>query len=619
MILLLMVSCVLLGRGLALVLPGRVGSTSSRVSFAIAASSRTNGMERALSKNARNADGSKRRHRQDSGESGDSKSYPDPSPPSASSYGDVGRRGMSSVSSRRSTSLKNEKDPFRTMGHKKFDRSYGTRSEDEGSAAGSDPWKVLVKKLDSTKDDKARFGKVTNEFTSSKINENVPDQMKCVHFGQCSGCSTRGNFEEVPIVTRAKMYFKSENIDMNVHLGDHHAYRTHVKLAVGPLSRWGGLNIGLYREGSHQIEAIPSCQVHHPSINEAVEFIREAAKEVGVRGYQPAQRREKRADRRRAGADKVKMVGSGTGKAEGELRYLQLSLEEHSGKVQITLVWNCADFKSAGQNLPRLVKRLRQRPDLVHSVSANFQPSETNAIFNFKPRAWKLLWGPPVLKQKVGDATFYFKPQIFRQANLAVFANGIIPRVVQNIPAGAKVAELYSGIGIMGLNAAAKASEVLCSDSNDYVTEVFDSCVDSLDSEEDRDKLFYEALPAEEAVEEGQCDDADVLLVDPPRKGLDAGVMDLLLGTHPTTRTPGSLRTLIYVSCGFEALERDARELLASGLWRIKSADGYVIFPGSNHVETVAVFERAGGDSRAQAAKETLEDENERTRKWENR
>ena len=54
------------------------------------------------------------------------------------------------------------------------------------------------------------------------------------------------------------------------------------------------------------------------------------------------------------------------------------------------------------------------------------------------------------------------------------------------------------------------------------------------------------------------------------------------------------MKRLIYVSCGFEALERDTKELLASGKWKIKSADGYVIFPGSNHIETVAVFDYIG-------------------------
>ena len=218
-------------------------------------------------------------------------------------------------------------------------------------------------------------------------------------------------------------------------------------------------------------------------------MIREAAKEVGVKGYQRADVREKR-NRRQKGPEKreSKIVGSGTGKSEGDLRYLQISVEEHSGRVQVVLVWNAMTFKEAGQLLPRLVKRLKGRSDLFHSITANFQQSEGNAIFNYHPKAWKLLWGPPVLKQRIGDATFFFKPQIFRQANLGAFASDIIPLVVRNIPEGAVVAELYSGIGVIGLNAARKASEVLCSDSNEYVTDVFDSCVDSLENEEDRAK-----------------------------------------------------------------------------------------------------------------------------------
>ena len=44
--------------------------------------------------------------------------------------------------------------------------------------------------------------------------------------------------------------------------------------------------------------------------------------------------------------------------------------------------------------------------------------------------------------------------------------------------------------------------------------------------------MFFECLPAEEAVEQGQCDDCQVLIVDPPRRGLDAGVLQLLQGQH---------------------------------------------------------------------------------------
>lgn len=51
--------------------------------------------------------------------------------------------------------------------------------------------------------------------------------------------------------------------------------------------------------------------------------------------------------------------------------------------------------------------------------------------------------------------------------------------------------------------------------------------------------MFFECMAAEEAVEQGQCEDADVLIVDPPRKGLDDGVMQLLTNTHDSAKAKG--------------------------------------------------------------------------------
>ena len=434
----------------------------------------------------------------------------------------------------------------------------------------SDPWKVLITKLDSTKGDSTHFGK---NLIASK-GDNVPDQLLCRHFGTCSGCTIRGNFTESPVIKQARVYFASESISLRVHVGDHHGWRTHVKLAVQPLSRWGGLKIGLYKAGSHEVEPISHCRVHHPRINEAVEEFRAAASDVGVKAYQPP----------------LSTAGGKNIDSSGELRYLQMSVERNTSKIQLTMVWNAMMYKDAEQTLPRLVKRLKSRPDLWHSISINFQTSTSNAILNYQPKAWKLLWGPPTVKEKVGAANFFFKPQVFRQANLDLFASSIIPMVVSHIPKDAKVAELYSGIGIIGLNIAEKASEVLCSDSNEYVDEIFNDCADSL-PEMSQQKVFFENLSAEEAVEKGQCNDAEVLIVDPPRRGLDRGVLDLLVNKHANVKAE-SLKRLVYISCGFEALESDCRVLLSSGLWKLKAADGYVMFPGSDHIETVAVFDR---------------------------
>lgn len=98
----------------------------------------------------------------------------------------------------------------------------------------------------------------------------------------------------------------------------------------------------------------------------------------------------------------------------------------------------------------------------------------------------------------------------------------------------------------------------------------------------------------------------DVLVVDPPRKGLDAAVLAALT-QRPSVHHAGEAgtavqqrqqqqqlsrpRRLLYVSCGFRALMRDADALLAAG-WRLAAARAFVFFPGTDSLETLAVFER---------------------------
>lgn len=125
------------------------------------------------------------------------------------------------------------------------------------------------------------------------------------------------------------------------------------------------------------------------------------------------------------------------------------------------------------------------------------------------------------------------------------------------------------------------------------------------------DKVTYMQANAVSALYRGQALGADVIVVDPPRKGLDEVVLQVLsTKVNPNqlyTESPAMLshlprhvvnwtndaRTLIYVSCGFDALARDLDKLLSSNAgWNLVSASGYVLFPGSNHVESVVVLQR---------------------------
>jgi tRNA/tmRNA/rRNA uracil-C5-methylase (TrmA/RlmC/RlmD family) len=371
----------------------------------------------------------------------------------------------------------------------------------------NEKWDVLLQKLHRQKGTVEPFGKI-------KPNQGKEvDELKCIHFDECSGCSTKGNFTDTPTMVRARNVMRAHDVPFSIQIGNVTQWRTLAKIAVQPMSKWGGLKFGLYKRGSHDVVPIPECRIHHPRINEAVEIIRFAALTTGINAYQPPH--------------------SPSAKSTGDLRYLQLVVERYSKKVQLVLVWNAANFKSISSlvSASKFLKLLRHRPDIFHSIHLNFHAGDNNVIFHQTPKAWTHIFGPPFIREKIGRATFYLRPQVFRQANIEFFERKVIPFVRKFVPEGCRAAELYAGLGVIGLNIADLTHELLLSDSNPFVGDVFDKCADSLPAEE-KFRVFFDCLDADEAVEQGQCKNADLLIVDPPRKGLTPGVLQLITGKH---------------------------------------------------------------------------------------
>ena len=150
------------------------------------------------------------------------------------------------------------------------------------------------------------------------------------------------------------------------------------------------------------------------------------------------------------------------------------------------------------------------------------------------------------------------------------------------VPPRAKVAEFYAGVAAIGLSLASQAGQVCCSDINAAGLYCFQQSQSRL-SKEVAARISWLAGSAQELVL--MLDKNDIAIVDPPRKGLDKAFKLALAKS-------GRLKHFIYISCGFDSLQRDCLELMNAG-WDLKSAQLYLFFPGSNHIETMLVFERA--------------------------
>jgi hypothetical protein len=109
-------------------------------------------------------------------------------------------------------------------------------------------------------------------------------------------------------------------------------------------------------------------------------------------------------------------------------------------------------------------------------------------------------------------------------------------------------------------------------------------------------KASYLVASAAEALKAGQALEDDVLdelckPFNPKQPCVESS--DMLTVPDYLVNWVNDVQTLIYVSCGFDALARDCEKLLSSGGgWKLESATGYILFPGSNHVETLCIFRR---------------------------
>jgi 23S rRNA (uracil1939-C5)-methyltransferase len=164
----------------------------------------------------------------------------------------------------------------------------------------------------------------------------------------------------------------------------------------------------------------------------------------------------------------------------------------------------------------------------------------------------------------------------FFQANRWLI--GTLARRVLEVAGGARVVDLYAGVGLFAVALAARGAAVVAvegdrSSGADLVANAGPW----------RDRLLVVRSSVEAAVARPPDETPDVVVVDPPRSGISSAALAGLL----TWR----VQRLVYVSCDPATLARDAAALIAAG-YRLGAIEAFDLFPNTPHVETLAVFDR---------------------------
>lgn len=368
-------------------------------------------------------------------------------------------------------------------------------------------------------------------------------EIPCYTLSNSTCCQPK--FYDTPAVYQEALgYFKQKGVELCKLIHDSpFNWRCRSKLAVRgtketPL-------IGLFEEGTHQVANLIYCKTHHPKINEALKWVRDVIQANQITPYNERNH-------------------------SGLLRYIQFVVERNTQTVQVVFVLNCTEEAK----LPSF-----KFPDcpLIHSIWFNYNPTKTNNIFGSK---WRLFKGSPLVWEQLSGVDVCFHPASFAQANLTLFER-MLDSIRDQLGENRRVAEYYAGVGVIGLAVAKQSLSVICCEVTPQAEACFSLAQQKLPLEVAAKIKFESGLAATKSE---WLQEVDAVIVDPPRKGLDRPLLEAL-------KQSKGVKTLIYVSCGWKSFQRDCDELFAAG-WKLKRAEAYFFFPGSDHLEILAKFER---------------------------
>lgn len=304
----------------------------------------------------------------------------------------------------------------------------------------------------------------------------------------------------------------------------------------------------MFESGTHRVVRIPDCSIHHPLVNRIAAVVRQALVDTGVSCYSEASR-------------------------DGLARYLQVVVERSSGRAQVVLVANSRSAEPLAPLLDLLRERLANE---LHSLWFNSQCAPTNTILGPDFLRWH---GPPAVIERFGGAAVHYPPGAFGQNNLEI-AERIVEHVRGLVPDGARVAEFYAGVGAIGLSLLPRVSALRLNEVSPHSLQGLEYGLAELDAGA---RARIEVLPGMAGTAVAAADGVDVVIADPPRKGLDRELLQFLIARPPAK--------LIYVSCGLQSFLADTARLADGGRMRMTGLTTFNLVPYTEHVETVACFE----------------------------
>jgi len=405
---------------------------------------------------------------------------------------------------------------------------------------------------------------VSHKFAVAKIvkqRRKSKDRMTppCPVYNECGGCQIQhityeGQLREKKDVVR-QAFERYTKIDLNkvdfpdtIGMDDPWHYRNKSQMQVG--KRDGKVIAGLYSSNSHQLIDISDCIVQHPQTNNVTQVVKKIAEDLKTPLYNEKKRK-------------------------GFLRTIVTRVGFNTNEWQVALV-------TAEKEFPRqeeFVEEIKHRLPDVTSIVQNINPGKTSLVFGDESI---VLYGKEKMEEKLGEFTFHLSARAFFQLNpIQTEKLYDVAKEAAGLTGEENVVDAYCGVGSIGLWVADKAKELR---GMDVVPEsIADANINA--TNHGIDHATYEVGKAEDwlATWEKQGWEADVVMVDPPRSGLNPSLIETLIRTKP--------KRIVYVSCNPSTLAKNIADLAIGG-YELKSLQPVDMFPQTSHVECCVLLEK---------------------------
>jgi 23S rRNA (uracil1939-C5)-methyltransferase len=386
----------------------------------------------------------------------------------------------------------------------------------------------------------------------------------CQHFGVCGGCESLNTRylsqlkEKERKLHKLFQSYRKLTIREIVPSPREFNYRCKVQLPFGS-RRFGRKSLpilGLHSNDHKFIVDQAECKIQDEGLTKAAQAIRQWARRASLSVYN-------------------EKSGSGI------LRHVVLRKAIGTNEILACVVTNDSNILNNKEISKSLFSHLRdalgKKGNLgkLVGIVQNLNSKKTNMVLS---KEYHTLWGRPYMIEKIGRFSFKVGIGNFIQVN-PYQTPTLYNLVKEHVPKGSRVVEGYAGMATIGIWISDQAESVIANEENP------DSCrsaIEAIRTNNIKNVKIVKGSSQKILPQLLQKENPDVLILDPPRIGVDPYLIDSIL----ESLTP----KIIYVSCDPETLQRDVG-ILSKGYY-LKELIPVDLFPHTPHLETVAILER---------------------------